>query len=238
MPERAGGHRRVAADDDHALGRAVAVPHVAAEAPGEVLDVVLRGLVADRQPQRHRGVVRCLGHAEHVVEDLARVGEERRAEGADVGHGARRGEALAGRDRGAGVHGGRPAREERGRVEEGERRVDDVVGGQVGDAGDVGARAPDPTLRAAHGLGQAGRPGREDEQVQVVVGRRRHLAGDGLGRVEPSGEVGFVDHEHPLGRNARAARRRADRRGRWRSPAPGSRCGRSAGRAAHRGRSS
>ena len=52
VPSAPARHRRVAADDDHALGRAVAVPHVAAEAAGEVLDVVLRGLVADGQPQR------------------------------------------------------------------------------------------------------------------------------------------------------------------------------------------
>ena len=81
MPSAPGRHRRVAADDDHALGRAVAVADVAAEAAGELLDVVLGGLVADRQPQRDVGVVGRLGHAEHVVEDLAGVGEEGRAEG-------------------------------------------------------------------------------------------------------------------------------------------------------------
>ena len=50
--ERAGRHRRVAADDDESLGRAVAVADVAVEAVGELPDVGLRRLVAECEPQR------------------------------------------------------------------------------------------------------------------------------------------------------------------------------------------
>ena len=53
----------------------------------------------------------------------------------------------------------------------GRGRVDDIVIGQLGDAGDVGAGAADPPLCAPHGLGQPGRTRREHEQEQVVVGR-------------------------------------------------------------------
>ena len=60
--ERAGRHRRVAADDDDALGRAVAVAHVAAEAARRT-----RGCRAsdaslpEREPERVVGVVGLLG---------------------------------------------------------------------------------------------------------------------------------------------------------------------------------
>ena len=50
--ERASGHRRVAADDDHPLGRAVAVADLAPEPRGELADVGLRGLVPEGELQR------------------------------------------------------------------------------------------------------------------------------------------------------------------------------------------
>src|SRR3546814_645194 len=92
-------HRGVAPDDDDAFGGAVAVAHPAAEPAGELLDVVLRSLVADGQPQGHVAVVGSLRHGEDVVQDLARVGEQRGIVLADVGDGARGGEAGAGGER-------------------------------------------------------------------------------------------------------------------------------------------
>ena len=153
------------------------------------------------------GVVRRLGHAEDVVEDLAGVGEERRAEarGCRARCPTRR-TASAVEIGTPGVHRRRPAGEQRGGVEEGERRVDDVVGGELGDAGDVGAGATDAALRAAHRLGQPGRPGREDEQEEVLVGRRRRRRRRSTAAASSAlVEAGVVDHEHPLGGHRRVA---------------------------------
>ena len=94
-----------------------------------------------------------------------------------------------------------PAGEQRRGVEERERGVDDVVVGQLGDGGDVGAGAGDAALGAAHRLGQAGRAGGEDEQEEVVVRGRSRGRRDGAAAVERGLVAGVVDDQDPFGRD-------------------------------------
>ena len=178
MPSAPSGIDGIAPDDDDALGRAVAVPHRAAEAAGEFLDVAGRRLVADRQPERVVGVVGLLGRRQDVVEDLAGVGEHGRPEAADVGKRPRRREPAAGGDRDAGGERRCPPGEERARVEERQRRVDHVTGRRGRRSPRRVRRSAEPALRAAHRLGQPGRAGREDEEEEVVLVDRRRSGGD------------------------------------------------------------
>jgi hypothetical protein len=131
LPERA----------DRGLGRAVELEHLLeAEPLHEALDVGRGGAVPEGVAELVPGVVRHLGRdpllvaavllldrAEHVVHGLADVVPVRHAELEAVGHEARRGEALAHRERAAHVERGMKAQVERVRVEERHARVADVV---------------------------------------------------------------------------------------------------------------
>ena len=97
-----------------------------------------------------------------------------------------------------GVDGRRPAGEQRGGVEERQRRVDHVGRAELGDPGHVDPGAPDPPLRAAHCLGQAGGARREDEQEQIVVGRLVGAGREGGGGAELAHVGGVVDQQHTV----------------------------------------
>ncbi len=123
------------------------------------------------------GVVGALGCREDVGDRLADVAELRRAEPPDVVEEGRRAEAGPHRNGRTDHDRGPPQRHERVAVEQRHRAVTDVVR-RVAVPGrrhprDVGQ----PALGAADGLRHAGRPGREDQQVQgllVDVARSLH----------------------------------------------------------------
>ena len=176
VPERAGRHRRVAADDDEALGRAVAVAHrrsrsARANSRMSASDASLPNASVERDV----GVVGRRRHREDVVEDLAGVRQHRGAHAADVGHRAATPRTAPGsRTAPPALQRARQSGEQRARVEERQRRVHGLARTELGDASSTctPVRAK-PALGAAHRLREAGRARREDQQVEVVgLGRR------------------------------------------------------------------
>ena len=154
---------------------AVALNEVAPETLAEAVAVADRGLGAEGALQRVLGVVGSLGRGEDVGDRLAHVAELGGAEAADVVDEGRGAEAGAGGDGRAHQHRRPPKRHQRVAVEQGHGAVADVIGRvavagtrHLGDAGQ-------PALRAAHRLGHARRPRREDqEEERGLVDRRRH----------------------------------------------------------------
>ena len=193
-PERARPLLGVAVDRDAALGRAVRVDDLDAEAAGELLDDLRRALVAERDPQRVVRVVGVLGLGEQVAERLAGVVEVRGAVVPDVGQPARRGE-LAGQPDARAVHDRRrPADLHRVRVEERHADVADVVGAEVHDDAHAIAGDEQTALRADHGLRRVRRPAREDQRPDRVD--RRLEAGVGGVVPRERGLEGRTDLEH------------------------------------------
>ena len=162
----AGGSALDPGDDDGVLRRAEAVVDPAAEALRERRDVLLVGLVAERQAQRVVGVVRPLRRGQDVGQRLADVVDVRRPEVPHVVEEPARREPLAERERGAGGQCEAVARHHGVGVEQRHRDVADVVGGDPEHVGEHESREPHLLVGHPHRLRLAARPRGEDQHEQ------------------------------------------------------------------------
>ena len=175
-------------DDHRELARAETVEDPATEARGEVGDVAVGGLVAERRPQRVVRVVRLFGRGQHQGQRLADVVHVGRAVAPDVGEEPRRRE-LRRRHRRAAAGRHRPARRDAVGVKQRHRQVADVVGRDVELRDQAGPAHHRHSVGERHGLRVAAGARREDHHERVVRAdfavrdqRRRGCDGVAIGR--------------------------------------------------------
>ena len=138
------------------------------------LDDLWRPLVAEGDAQGVVGVVRPRRSGQQIRQQLAGVVEPGGAVVAHVGKEPRRAEATGQGKRGAGHQRRSESGHQRVGVEQGHRRVADVLRSELEHHGHPVARGQQSTLRAAHRLGRGRRSGCEEqrpESVHVGVGR-------------------------------------------------------------------
>lgn len=198
--QRARWRGRVERGQAGTLARPVALEQRGAEAAPELVLVGRRRLGAEPAHQRVVRVRRGLGRGQQVAERLADIGEEGRAEVADVRKELRRREFRGQADGRADRERGRPQRHDGVAVEQRHRAVVDVlahvpelVPGRVGDHREAALRAP-------HRLGDTGRPGGEQQQEQRI--RPAHRDGFRPVRRDPGRVAGVVDQQEPVRREA------------------------------------